>query len=263
MKHTFDATDALAGKHVVVTRARHQAASLEDLIRQFGAIPVSYPCIGMAPPLDSAAFDHCLRNLHEYDWLALSSGNAVRALVDRAHALALLPSLERIRVAALGPATEDVWRRRIGRGADFVPAAFNVDALAREMPVDAHSRILLPQSDLAEDRAAEIMRSRGADVTTVMAYRTVIGSGGADLPAMIASRAIDALTFASPSAVRFFRQRCNTLVALELPALCLGERTAEAAVSEGFRCVIRPATFGLREMVEAFAERCAMGNRDR
>ncbi|MCE2471694.1 MAG: uroporphyrinogen-III synthase [Anaerolineae bacterium] len=257
MNEAVNTEEFLAGKRIVVTRARHQAAALENLIRQFGAVPIAYPCIAIEPPLDTAAFDQCLRSLAEYDWLALSSGNAVRALADRARALAVLPSLKRIKIAALGPATAAEWRRQTGRGADFVPTAFNVEALAREIPIGQRRRILLPQSDLADEGAAAIMRSRGAEVTTLVAYRTVIGSGGADLASFIAKRQIDALSFASPSAVRFFRQLCSAPAALELPALCLGESTARAAASVGFRCVITSPTFGLRAIILAFAEYCA------
>ncbi len=257
MNDAESANDLLAGKRIVVTRARHQAATLEDLIRQFGAVPIAFPCLAIEPPLDTTAFDQCLLSLAEYDWLALSSGNAVRALADRARALAVLPSLKRIKVAALGPATAAEWRRQTGGDADFIPSAFNVEALARQIPISKRRRILLPQSDLADEGAVEILRSRGAEVTTLVAYRTVIGSGGADLASFIAKRQIDALTFASPSAVQFFRQRCSAPAALELPALCLGERTARAAASVGFRCVISSPTFGLRAMLMAYAETCA------
>jgi len=257
MNEAENRAEMLAGKRIVVTRARHQAAAWEDLIRQFGAVPIAYPCIAIKPPLDTAAFDQCLLSLAEYDWLALSSGNAVRALADRAQALAVLPSLRRIKIAALGPATAAEWRRQTGGDAVFIPSAFNVEALARQIPIGKRRRILLPQSNLAEAGAAEIMRSRGAEVTTLVAYRTSIGSGGADLASYIAKRQIDALSFASPSAVQFFRQRCSAPAALELPALCLGERTARAAASVGFRCVITSPKFGLRALILAFAEYCA------
>ncbi len=257
MNKAVNTKDLLAGKRIVVTRAPHQAGGLEDVIRQFGGAPIAYPCIAIAPPTDFAEFDDCLLRLHAYDWLALSSGNAVRAVADRARTMAALPALKRMRIAALGPATEAETRSHLGRGADFVPSAFGAEALARELPVGERSRILLPQSDLADDRAAQIMRSRGADVTAVVAYRTVTGSGGANLPAMIASGKIDALTFASPSAILFFRQRCSAPAALALPALCLGKRTARSAADAGFRCVIISREFGLRAMLLSYAAYCA------
>lgn len=253
MSDAINTKEMLAGKRIVVTRARHQAAGWEAIIRQFGALPIAYPCLAIAPPTDAADLDRCLMNLQDYDWLALSSGNAVRAVAERARSLSAPPDLQRARIAALGPATEAEVRRQMGKGADFVPSAYNVDALAREIPIAPGSRILLPQSDLADEQAAEIMRSRGAKVKTLVAYRTVIGSGGADVAAMIAQSEIDALSFASPSAVRFFRQRCGASAALDLPALCLGTRSAKAAENAGFRCVIAAPEFGLRAMLMTFA----------
>lgn len=257
MSEATRASDALIGRRIVVTRARHQAADWEAVIRQFGALPIAYPCLAIAPPTDAAEIDRCLLRLHEYDWLALTSGNAVRAVAERARVLAVLVELKRMKIAALGPSTAAEVRRQFGRVADFVPTAASADGLASEIPIGMGGRILLPQSDLADAKTAAILRSRGAAVVTLVAYRTVIGSGGADLPAMIAKREIDALTLASPSAVRFFRQRCNAPAALDLPALCLGESTAWAAADAGFRCVITSPDIGFRALLMAFADYCA------
>ena len=247
----------LVGKRIVVTRARHQAGPLEALIREFGASPVSYPCIAIIPPADPSALDCHLRNLRQFDWLALSSSNAARAVADRARNIERYSSLTDMRIAALGPATNTELRRHIGRGADFIPTGYSAESLARELPLDKPCRILLPQSDLADSRAEEILKSRGADVTAVEAYRTIVGRGGADLPAMIGENQIDALTFASPSAVRFFRQRCSAPQSFNLPALCLGPSTAFAARAQGFQEVITPPLFSLRAMIIAFSEYCA------
>ena len=94
MNETVNARAALAGKRIVVTRARHQAAVWEAVICEFGASPVAYPSIAIAPPIDGAEFDRCLLKLPDYDWLALSSGNAVRAVAGRARALAVLAQLQ-------------------------------------------------------------------------------------------------------------------------------------------------------------------------
>ena len=45
---------ALAGKRVLVTRPRHQAASLAALLRQAGATPLLLPLIEIVPPAESA-----------------------------------------------------------------------------------------------------------------------------------------------------------------------------------------------------------------
>ena len=51
----------LSGKHVVNTRALHQAAELDALLRERCAEPISYPCIDIRPPEDCAALDAALR----------------------------------------------------------------------------------------------------------------------------------------------------------------------------------------------------------
>jgi len=90
-------------------------------------------------------------------------------------------------------------------------------------------------------------------VTTVAAYRTVPAEGGAPLPAMIGRGEIDALTFTSPSAVAFFRRRCPSLDALQLPAACIGPATTSAAREQGFARLIMPDQPALSDMIAALA----------
>lgn len=249
----------LSGKRIVVTRARRQAPPLETLITERGGIPVLYPCIEIAPLTDHDALDIHLRNLGNFDWLAFTSGNAVWAIAERARAIDIEQDLSRAKIAALGPATSAELRRQLSRDADFTPAAYSAENLARQLPLSQGDRILLPQSNLADHKAADILRSRGADLTALVAYRTLVGRGGIDLPAQIATGRIDALTFASPSAVRFFRQRCPQEDALSLPTLCLAPSTAKAAAEQGFHELITPPTISLPAMMASlsdyFAER--------
>ena len=244
----------LAGKRIVVTRARRQAPPLEALIRERGGIPLRYPCIDIAPSPHPAALDIQLRNLDRFDWLVFSSGNAVWALVERARAIGAERALLRAKIATLGPATSAELRRLLSRDPDFTPTAFSGGNLARQLPLEPGDRVFLPQSDLADSHAADIMRARGADVDVLVAYRTLVGTGGVDLTSLIADGKIDALTFASPSAVRFFRQRCPLDDALSLPALCLGPSTANAAAEFGFHHRVMPSDISLRALVDTLGD---------
>ena len=241
----------LAGRKIVVTRAAHQAGALMDMLRERGAAPVSYPCIAIQPPEDEAAFERQLRDLHAFDVLALTSANAVSAVAGRLHALNIKPVWKRIRVVAVGLATSAAMREAWGIEADYVPAEQTGESLARGLPQVEGRRILLPQSALSSDAPAAILRSRGADVTAVVAYDTVMGSGGGDVPGMLARGELDALTFVSPSAVSYFVRRCRAAAALRLPAICLGEVTARRARELGFAQVITPEATGMDAMVDA------------
>jgi hypothetical protein len=99
---------ALSGKRVVVTRAPHQAEELVSLLRDYGARPIFYPCIDIAPPEDTTALDAALRDVAAFDWLILTSANTVRALATHLEALGLpLSMLGHLRAVAVGPATAE------------------------------------------------------------------------------------------------------------------------------------------------------------
>ena len=244
----------LRDKRIAVTRARHQAPLLEKLIRESGGIPASYPCIAIMPPQDLRPLDAHLSGLGQFDWLLLTSSNTVRALADRYPELRLQLADAPVNVAAVGAATAAELRRILSRDADFVPGESGAGQLARHLPVNEPARILLPQSDRADKSTAEMLRARGAEVTTAIAYRTVIGEGGEDLPAMISRREIAALSFTSTSAVTFFRQRCPLPAALNLPAFCIGSAAAEAANDSGFNSVITAPEPSLNSMLQALAD---------
>ena len=243
----------LAGKQIVVTRARRQAPRLEALIRGQGGIPVRYPCIDIVPT-DPAALDIGLRQLDAFDWLVFSSGNAVWALAERARAMGVEQNFVRAKIATVGPATSAELRRQLGRNEDFTPTSYSAEDLARQLPLEPGAQILLPQSDLADPAASDILHRRGGNVTRLVAYRTLVGQGGADLPSLITDGKIDALTFASPSAVRFFRQRCPLAAALLLPAVCFGSSAANAATGAGFQNLITPPAVGQIAMISALSK---------
>lgn len=243
----------LAGKRIAVTRARHQAPPLEALIRDFGGDPITYPCIAIAPLADRQPLEDCLLRLGEFDWLLLTSSNTVCVIAERLSALGIRLADSRINVAAAGPATAAEARAKLARRVQHVPAQYGAGQLARSLPLSEPCRILLPQSNLASASTAEHLRARGAHVTTVVAYRTVMADDGADLAAMISRRELDALTFTSPSAVTFFRRRCPSSAALLLPAACIGRSTSAAAREHGFSRLIRPDQPTLSDMIAALA----------
>ncbi len=268
------APSALAGKRVVVTRAAGQADDLDDLLRSRGAEPLAYPCIAFAPPEDVDALDAAVRDLvsGRFDWLVLTSRNAVTALADRLKALASfpLPSRDRwpVALAAVGAATARAAESELGLTADLVPDEFVAEALAatliaRLRPGD---RVLLCQADLARPVLAEALRAAGVALTSVVAYRTVIGSGGVDLPALLAARQVDALTFTSASTARNFLLRLEAdggrLADLaDVPVACLGPVAAAAARRLGLTVQIVPEEHTIPALVTALETYFAEVNR--
>lgn len=245
----------LSGRSIVNTRSRDQAEALDTLLRVRGALPIAYPTVSIRPAHDSAPLEAALADLGRgaFDWLLLTSANAVRALRDRAPTLALDLVTGGCRVAVVGEVTAAA-ARTAGFPVAFVSGRATGRALAETVPLRSGDRILLPTSDRARPEAAPRLRERGAQVVEVIAYRTGTGHGGDDLPQLLATGAIDALTFASTSAVeglfvRLAAEGGSTEHAVRLPCVCIGPGTLATARERGLRAMSPDTDIGLESMV--------------
>lgn len=256
----------LRGKKVVITRAAHQAGELADLLRARGAEPLLYPCIAISPPDDTTALDGALQAAvkGEFDWLILTSANTVRVLAEGVQLFPPLPiawrggirtMLAGLKVAAVGAATAEAAQQLLGVTVSVLPEEFRAEALARALDFTSGARILLPQADIASLQLADALARRGAQVTAVTAYRTVIGQGGVAVPALLARGAVDAITFASPSAVQHFIWRLideggSTQDLGAVLLACLGPTTLHKARECGLSHATMPPVATLEQLVD-------------
>jgi uroporphyrinogen-III synthase len=193
----------LAGKRIVITRPPHKATSFADRLRDVGAEPVLIPTIAIQPPTDPAPLDQALSNLDRYDWVILTSANAVTAIWERFEALVLEPAgVDWPAVAVIGPATGQALAAR-GVTAALMPEQHVAEALFETLNQNADLAglsILLPQGNLARPVLADLLREAGASVDTVVAYETVQPEIDLDW----FSEPVDAITFTSSSTVQNF-----------------------------------------------------------
>jgi len=71
-------TKPLAGKRVVVTRAAEQAGELVHMLEDNGAQILLVPSVAFADVEDKHLLDAAILSLFRFDWLLLTSQNAVR-----------------------------------------------------------------------------------------------------------------------------------------------------------------------------------------
>ena len=107
---------------------------------------------------------------------------------------------------------------------------------------------------------ADELRKQGADVTEVVAYRTVAAEpereGEPDIYRMLLERRIDVVTFTSAVGGAELRRGCS---ARSRPPTCCGRRvvasigpvTAEAAAQCGIQTTIMPAQYTIPALVDA------------
>jgi uroporphyrinogen III methyltransferase/synthase len=120
---------------------------------------------------------------------------------------------------------------------------FRAEGLLAALGDVAGQAILIPASERARDLLPDTLRSRGAQVDLVTAYRTLAPSGLAERLAEELHQGLDLATFASPSAVEGFVTAAGPL-ARSLPAAVIGPVTEQAARAAGLdvRAVAAPST---------------------
>lgn len=250
---------SLQGKRIVNTRALHQAADLDDLLIQRGAIPLPYPCIAIAPPDNTDAFDYAIHaaTAGAFDWLVLTSANTVFALAARLQSLGLRPDiLSRVSLAVVGAATARSAEETLGLRAALMPEHFVAEALTEVMKSQAGGRVFLPQSAIAETTLVDDLSAAGMHITAVEAYQTVIGSGGVDLPALLREQNVDAVTLTSGSTARNLIARLeaegeNLDLLAGVCIACIGSKTAKSARDCGLQVAVVPREHTLEAMIDA------------
>jgi uroporphyrinogen-III synthase len=203
-------TGPLAGKRILVTRARHQAGQLTASLAALGAEVIEIPAIEIVPPDSFASMDAALGNLDRYQWLILASANAVRAMRDRLAALNLtVASPSSLKIAAVGPATAQAVEA-MGLSVTLTPPEYVAESLASALSDQVSgARVLILRAAVARDVIPDALRAAGAQVDVVEAYRTAVPEESSRLIVELFSGSQplpDAATFTSSSTViNFFR----------------------------------------------------------
>ena len=114
----------------------------------------------------------------------------------------------------------------------------------------------------------DVLRSEGAHVDDVVAYRTVLGTGHGNAAALLRNGGIDAVTFTSSSTVTNFMARLaeEGIAAAEAKALlgdvviaAIGPITARTARELGLTVAIEAERYTVDGLVEALVAALADG----
>ncbi len=200
----------LAGRTVVVTRARAQASDLRVALESLGAQVVEMPVIRAEPITQSPDIDAALADPGAYDVIVLTSANGVEQLAARMaergmDARVLRPDQL---VVAVGPATRAALASH-GIHADVVPDRFVAEAVVEALaglPMDG-KRVLVARAREGRTVIADALRERGATVDDIAVYQTVAERPADDM--LDAALGADVITFTSSSTV------ANTLAVLD------------------------------------------------
>jgi len=232
---------SLAGRRIAVTRGKSGEDALTARLVELGADVLEAPAIVVVPPASFEALDRALRELARTDWIAFASANAVERTVARATDLGLArAALARPRLAAVGAATGAKVEALL-RAPDLVPPEAHGAALAAALRDRVRGRrVLVPRAEEGRPELVEGLVAAGAEVFAPVAYRTAAAPPEALAPLgdALEAGAVDAVAFASPSAVR------SVIAALGPRARFLG-RAALAAIGPTTAAELRACGLGV------------------
>ncbi len=250
----------LAGKKILITRAREQSGDFATLLKKLGAEVIEFPTIQIVPPTTWKGFDRAIDQLNAYDWIIFTSANGVNFFFERLSEKREdrdLPSS--LKVCAIGPATAHQLKER-GIQVDYVPKEFVAEAVLKGFKgmIVKGKRILLARVKEARDILPQGLREMGAKVDVIEVYRTIKPKGGAKrLRQLLTDGGIDAITFTSSSTVTNFidllKKEDVKKFLKGIAIACIGPITAQTAKKLGMEAHIQPKEYTIPALVQAIS----------
>lgn len=252
----------LTGRRILITRALHQAGSLQSLLQAMGAEVIAAPSIEIVPPASYAQLDDALFHIARYDWLIVTSANAVSAIAERLQVLRIGDNaFGGLQIAAVGPATARTLEK-YGWPVSAIPREYvaeSVVALLREKI--AGKRILLVRAKVARDVIPNELTRLGAEVHIAEAYQTVMPPGASEQVRSIfadSAKVPDAITFTSSSTAKNFFFLLRAAGSLGLPehmvVASIGPITSETLRMHGIKPHVEARDHSVPGLVDAITQ---------
>lgn len=244
-------TSSLAGRTILVTRARNQAGSFTSLLTARGARVVEIPTIELVP-LDPAPLDAAIHRIHDYDWLIFTSVNGVEIFFQRLPAEVALPP-----ICCIGPATSRRVESKGGKVA-LEPKIYQAEGVLEALQQTcggrlAGMRFLLPRAQAARELLPSQLESLGARVDVIPVYETVAPPDARQrLRQVLEESPPDLVTFTSSSTVRNFFELAGDCPNIDrLRCAVIGPITGDTVREYGGQVVCMPERATVPDLVEA------------
>ncbi len=249
----------LAGKTILITRAREQSGEFTASLQKSGAEVIEFPTIEIVPPLSWKQVDEAILRLGTYNWIIFTSANGVIFFWQRLREKRRLDRLPRsLKVCAIGPATANQLEER-DVSVRLVPREFIAESIVEAFGKRGikGKRILLARAKKARDVLPKGLKKLGAEIDVIEVYRTVKPKGvSKKLIALLENRKIDVIAFTSSSTVNHFAEPLKGDLKKILKGIviaCIGPVTAETARSRGIKVSIQPRKYTIPGLVQSIA----------
>ncbi|MBX7148490.1 uroporphyrinogen-III C-methyltransferase [bacterium] len=214
----------LFGKKVLITRAGHQNSQLAYKLSALGAQVLDVPLIKVVPQKSK------IKNIDRYDWLVLTSANAVEHFFKHVHDAR---DLAHVKIAVIGSATAETLKT-YGLKADLMPKKFVAEGLIDAFKKKRINRkkILIPRAQDGREELVEGLKALKNKVDTVTLYKTLPETKNKEALLEALNKNPDWTLFLSSSSVHAFYKMVSCYNG---PIACLGPVTAKTARSYGLK----------------------------
>ena len=205
----------LAGRRIVITRPRGQAADWRAKLEALGASMLELPLIQVTKHYDKNTLVEVFTELAQYEWIVFTSANGVRFFFEEFFkAYDDIRSLGLVQIAVVGEATAEAVREHHLR-VELQPKKANAEELA-QMLMERESldsaKILVITGNLNRDTLVEKLHDARAIVDRLPIYKTEeTNLTGDPVAGDFRQHGADAILFASPSAAQSFFDQAAAL----------------------------------------------------
>ncbi|NJD21254.1 MAG: uroporphyrinogen-III synthase [Melioribacter sp.] len=246
----------LKNKTVLVTKKKESAGKYFLQLKNEGANIIFFPTIKVIPKLESPELKNAINHFKEFDYLVLTSSNAVKVFAEMIQSRFL--DLTNIKVATIGEKTSEECYSN-GIKVDITPVEFSSQGLIKtfsKLELNG-KKIFIPCSSLSNGELKLGLTELGAKVDLIHVY-DVVSSNLSELRKEyeeIINRQPDIYVFTSPSSFNNFISLMNINDISDYfvnKIICtIGSTTEKAVESYGLSVHIVPKTYSLSGISEA------------
>jgi len=251
----------LTGRTIIVTRAADQAGEFSSQLSAYGATVLECPTIQICEPESWDDLDKSIQSLHFFDWLILTSSNAVRYFFERLKDNGLdCRALGSTKICAVGPRTAESIKS-FGIIPDLIPEDYKAEGVVaafQQFSVQ-NMNILFPCADLARDVIPRRLTEMGASVSAPVIYRNVFPDRLCpETIFALEKRKVDCISFTSSSTVRnLARMLGPELLSIMLKGVAIasiGPITSKTCREFGLKVDIEPREYTIKALSESIVQ---------
>ncbi|MDX9714125.1 MAG: uroporphyrinogen-III synthase [Dissulfurispiraceae bacterium] len=249
----------LSGQGVLITR---EYSDEFDRLKDLGAEIFEFSTTEIQPPENYDDIDAAIESVTEYDWIVVTSKNAVAHFMNRflstGHSIS---EMQNIKFCAVGSKTAEALNA-FGLNVDLIPDEYNAEGIVRSFIGNADPdseplkgiKILLPKPDNARDVFPSAVRRAGGHIDTPVIYHSVkTKKSSRELQDFFREGKISIAVFTSGAAFRNFLEfmgKDASALLHDVIIAAIGPVTAQAVEKAGFKVSVMPQESTIKAMTD-------------